>query len=198
MMTRRLSSAAPTDSVFCQVLAGLELRFAGDVPLDGVDEDEFLAAGAFVVDPPPFERAFFTQVVDFLDRAGDEFGRCGDGDPDGRALHREADLAVDGRGEHLDKPRVSKNRLRCWRRFSVFRSPAVHQSQSKWAVRRAAGSTMNVSSARRGEGVRRTSTGESRAGLDISRVWAVVFWLEFGTGLWSVLSCTNNSMDTST
>ena len=44
--------------------------FLGEVVLDGIDEHEFFAAAAFVVEPAPFELAVFAEVVDFLFAAG--------------------------------------------------------------------------------------------------------------------------------
>lgn len=73
----------------------MELVFLGEVVLDGIDEDEFLAAAAFVVEPAPFELAIVAEVVDFLDAAGNEVGGLGDADPRGGTVHAEADFAVD-------------------------------------------------------------------------------------------------------
>ena len=85
-------------------MGGVALEFAGEVLLDGIDEDEFFAAAAFVIEPAPFELALVAEVVDFLDAAGDEVGGLGDADPGGGALHAEADFAVDRRGDHLEEP----------------------------------------------------------------------------------------------
>ena len=72
----------------------VELLFLGQVLLDGIDEDEFLAAAAFVVEPAPFELAIVAKVVDFLDAAGNKVGGLRDADPRGGAVHAQADFAV--------------------------------------------------------------------------------------------------------
>ena len=69
--------------------------FFGEVVLDGIDEDEFFAAAAFVIEPAPLELAIVAEVVDFLDPAGDEVGGLSDADPQGGTVHAEADFAVD-------------------------------------------------------------------------------------------------------
>lgn len=105
------------------------MDFSGEVVLEGVDEDEFFAAAAFVVEPAPFELAFVAKVVDFLDAAGDEFGGLGDTNPGGRALQAEADFAIDRRGDHLDEPLLAENgRWRPWE-VRVWRglAGAVHR-----------------------------------------------------------------------
>ena len=71
-------------------------RFFGEIALDGVNEDEFLSAGTFVVEPAPFELTIVAEAVDFLDAAGNEFGGFGDADPGSGTGHAEADFAVDG------------------------------------------------------------------------------------------------------
>ena len=52
---------------------GLVLGAFRDIALDRVNQNEFLAAGPFVVEPSPFQRSFFAEVVDFLDGASDQF-----------------------------------------------------------------------------------------------------------------------------
>ena len=76
------------------------------VVLDGIDEDEFLAATAFVVKPAPFELAVVAEVVDCLFATGHERGGLGHADPGGGTLQAEADFPVDRRGEHFDEPRL--------------------------------------------------------------------------------------------
>ena len=78
--------------------------FFGEVALDGVDEDEFFAAGSDVIEPAPFELTIVAEAVDFLDAAGNEFRGFGNTDPGGRTGHAEADFAVDGRRYHFDEP----------------------------------------------------------------------------------------------
>ena len=85
------------------------LNFSGEVGLDGIDEDEFFATAAFVVEPAPFELAVFAEVVDFLDATGDEGGGFGDADPGGGSLHAEADFAVDWGGKHFEEPLLLKD-----------------------------------------------------------------------------------------
>jgi hypothetical protein len=99
------------------------LEFAGEVGLEGIDEDEFLAAATFMVEPAPFELAFVAQVVDFLDAAGDEFGSLGNANPGGGTLETKADFAIDRRRQHLDEPllanggRRGPRKVRVWRRL---------------------------------------------------------------------------------
>lgn len=88
---------------------GVALEFFGKVLLEGVNENEFFATAAFVVEPAPFELAFVAEVVDFLDAARDEFGGLGDADPGGGAVHTEADFAIDRRRNHLDKPLLAND-----------------------------------------------------------------------------------------
>ena len=88
---------------------GVVLNFSGEVVLDGIDEDEFFATAALVVEPTPFELAVLAEVVDFLDAAGDEGGGFGDADPGGRSLHAKADFAVDRRGKHFEEPLLLKD-----------------------------------------------------------------------------------------
>src|SRR5579859_3253827 len=74
----------------------LELRFLGDIPVDGIDENEFLAACAFVTEPPPFEYTLVAEIVYLLNGTRHEFRRLHDADPHGRARHAQADFPVDG------------------------------------------------------------------------------------------------------
>src|SRR5580704_16329403 len=83
---------------------GQALSFFGEVGLDGVDEDEFFAATALVIEPAPLELAVVAEVVDGLDAAGDEGGGLGNADPGGGSLHAEADFAVNWGGKHFEEP----------------------------------------------------------------------------------------------
>jgi len=90
-------------------VGGCESHFFGQVDLDRIDEDEFFAAAAFVVEPAPFELALVAEMVDFLDAAGDELGGLGHANPRGRAMHAKADLAIDRGGNHLEEPLLLKD-----------------------------------------------------------------------------------------
>jgi len=82
----------------------VDLHFAGDIALDGIDEDHFLAARAFVADPAPLEGAFFAEVVHGLGGAGHQFLRFRDADPTRRAVEADAELAVALGGQGMAEP----------------------------------------------------------------------------------------------
>ncbi len=107
------------------------LHFSGEILLEGVDKDEFLAAAAFVVEPAPFELPFVAEIVDRLDAASDEFGGLGNADPGRRALHAKADFAIDRRGDHLDEPLLPYGRRRRPGQVRVWRAvmAAAHKEK---------------------------------------------------------------------
>ena len=99
---------------------GLRSRFFGEVVLDGIDEDEFGATGAFVIKPAPLEFAFFAKVMDLLDAAGDQFGGIGHADPGGGSVHAEADFAIDRGRKHFEEPLLLEDRRRERRDFRAL------------------------------------------------------------------------------
>src|SRR5258708_5305443 len=56
----------------------LELRFLGDVSVDGIHEDEFLAPGAFITQPTPFECTLVAEIMYLLDGTRHELCRFRD------------------------------------------------------------------------------------------------------------------------
>lgn len=88
---------------------GLALGFFCDIALDRVNENEFLAAGAFVVEPSPFQGSFLAKVVDFLDGAGDQFRRVHHAHPGGGPFQAQMNFRIIGRGGHVDEPQLSEN-----------------------------------------------------------------------------------------
>lgn len=120
-------------SASCGGTPGVTTSWFGDVALDGIDENEFLAARTLVIEPAPFKGAFFAEVVHLLDRAGHQFRGIGDADPRGRTPHAQADFAIDRRGEHLEEPRLLKYRFGGLRRLPVpcLLEGAAHESSGR-------------------------------------------------------------------
>jgi hypothetical protein len=179
----------------------LQLRFLRDVPVDGIHENEFLPTCTFVTQPPPLKHTLVAEIVDFLNGTGHEFRCLRDAYPHGRARHAQSDFPIDGRGDHLDKPRLPKNRLSRLYHSSVLpflRGVAHHlrsagQIFAEPAARRACSHPKYAAT---GPGPphlpdSRDVRDDNFASLDIKAVRAGGFFLEFGLGFWFAVDQTN-------